>query len=78
MLYSFREAAKILGIDRNRLGRWAKSEMIRVVHLDGQPKISSAEVARIEREGVGPKPKRGKRPPRPSLSPGDEIRGIKV
>lgn len=51
-LYSFRRAAARLGIDRKRIGRWAKNGQIRVVELERQRKISIHEIERIEREGV--------------------------
>lgn len=77
-LYSFSRAAARLGIDRKRIGRWAKSGQIRVVELENQRKISIHEIERIEREGVRPlgKPRRRAKPA-PDVS-GEDVMGIEI
>ena len=51
-LLSRRQAAKMLGVDRGRLGRWVKEGRLREVQLDGAARIPMAEIERLELEGV--------------------------
>lgn len=58
-LLSRRHAAKVLGVDRAKLGRWVKEGRLHEVQLDGTPRIPMAEIERLERDGLPPL---GKRP----------------
>lgn len=53
-LLSMREAASMLGVSRTRtLPLLVKDRRIRVVTVNGRPKVPREEVERIEREGTG-------------------------
>jgi hypothetical protein len=70
-LLSLREAARVLGVSRNRtLPVLIREGRVRVVTVNGKPKIPADEVERISREGTGAfTPSRAKRPAARSQAP---------
>jgi excisionase family DNA binding protein len=49
---SYRQAAKVLGVDRAKLGRWVREGRLREVEIDGTARIPMSEVERLERDGL--------------------------
>lgn len=87
-LLSKKAAARLLGVDRaTTLEEWISTGRIKVVDLDGRVRIPRVEVERVISEGIpnatGSQPSRSRRSPRaatsrPSNSPGEEIRKLKL
>ncbi|OJH33617.1 helix-turn-helix domain-containing protein [Cystobacter ferrugineus] len=85
-LLSKKEAARRLGMDRaTTLAQFIASGRIKTVDVNGHQRIPVSEIERILSEGVPatePQPSRSRRAPRtatprPSESPGKEIRKLK-
>ena len=86
-LLSKKEAARRLGVDRaTTLAQFIASGRIKTVDVNGHQRIPVSEIERILSEGVPatePQPSKSRRAPRtatprPSESPGAEIRKLKV
>lgn len=53
MLLTFRRAAEVTGIPARTWHRWARQGLVRVVRpCGGHPRLASAEIARVLREGA--------------------------
>ena len=72
-LLTRQDAARLLGIDRKRIGRLAKAGLIRMTDDGGRLKIAREEVERLARDGI-PR-ERGKvgRPRKPLRNVAEEI-----
>lgn len=73
---SFREAAKVLGLDRNlTIPALVKSGQLRAVQWGREIRIPREEVMRVAREGfvVGPKKVQRRAPKKPAAGVGAQI-----
>ncbi|HEY0840458.1 MAG TPA: helix-turn-helix domain-containing protein [Vulgatibacter sp.] len=75
-LLSRQDAARLLGIDRHRLGRLAKAGLIRMTDDGGRMKIAREEVERLARDGIPREPRKVGRPRKPLRNVGAEIRAV--
>lgn len=75
-LLTRQDAARLLGIDRHRLGRLAKAGLIRMTDDGGRLKIAREEVERLARDGIPREPGKVGRPRKPLRNIGAEIRAV--
>jgi len=81
-LLSLREAARRLGVDRGTtLAELVAQKRLRIVHVNGRPRIPADEVKRLASEGfdTSSAPAKVEGPtPKPAVGVGAAIRGIKL
>lgn len=75
-LLSKPEAAKLLGIDRNRLSALAAAGVVRAVPVGKRDKIPREEIERLAREGIPREPRKPGRPRKATRSVEDAIRAL--
>lgn len=75
-LLSRTEAARMLGIDRHRLGRLMKAGLIRATQDGGRLRIAREEVDRVARDGIPREPGRVGRPRKPLHDVSAAIRAL--
>ena len=46
-LYTFREVIKLLKIERTTLYRWEKEGKLKVVRINGKPRVPESELKRL-------------------------------